>query len=319
MRGTPPLVLLRSLCADTCEPEGLQRASSLEITARVHEAQGPPAAWERENPLPQASARMETLADPDPLRSITHGNPTSRATPLRTSSGPRAVSSTWQTSFAFPSSASSSWRSSRLSPWITGTISRSRESASKSSRSCRTDLRCGSSAAGRVRLLTGSFLAVASPLHRAHLCLPQVLRKHWLCLPRRSRHHLRRPRSPRPRYALGSSRPSSSSFGPLTPLFLEGVHIYCGTHSVDVEERRACYDRAYPVTIGDDVWVGGGAKILGGTVIGDGACPSVWSRLSDNATDAGVATAPSRDRLHRCRRRRRPSALPASLSPSASG
>jgi len=70
------------------------------------------------------------------------------------------------------------------------------------------------------------------------------------------------------------------------------VHIYCGTHSVDVEERRACYDRAYPVTIGDDVWVGGGAKILGGTVIGDGCTVAagavVKGTFPPNSVIAGV-------------------------------
>ncbi|GAA5913293.1 hypothetical protein JCM8208_005199 [Rhodotorula glutinis] len=71
-----------------------------------------------------------------------------------------------------------------------------------------------------------------------------------------------------------------------------GVHIYCGTHSVDVEERRAAYDRAYPVTVGDDVWIGGGAKILGGTVIGDGCTVAagavVKGTFPPNSIIAGV-------------------------------
>ncbi|GAA5877987.1 hypothetical protein JCM8547_000933 [Rhodosporidiobolus lusitaniae] len=49
-----------------------------------------------------------------------------------------------------------------------------------------------------------------------------------------------------------------------------GVQVYTTTHSVDVTERRGWYDRAYPVTFGSDIWVGGGAIILPGSVIGDG-------------------------------------------------
>lgn len=48
------------------------------------------------------------------------------------------------------------------------------------------------------------------------------------------------------------------------------MHIYAATHSVDVAERRAGLERAYPVTIGNDVWVGGGCRIIGPCVIGDG-------------------------------------------------
>ncbi|BGP41090.1 E1 ubiquitin-activating protein [Rhodotorula kratochvilovae] len=71
-----------------------------------------------------------------------------------------------------------------------------------------------------------------------------------------------------------------------------GVHIYTGTHSIDVEERRGWYDRAYPVTVGDDVWIGGGAKILGGTVIGDGCTVAagavVKGTFPPNSVIAGV-------------------------------
>ncbi|GAA5941799.1 hypothetical protein JCM10213_008129 [Rhodosporidiobolus nylandii] len=49
-----------------------------------------------------------------------------------------------------------------------------------------------------------------------------------------------------------------------------GVQIFTTTHSTDVTERRGWYDRAYPVTFGSDIWVGGAAQILPGSVIGDG-------------------------------------------------
>lgn len=35
-------------------------------------------------------------------------------------------------------------------------------------------------------------------------------------------------------------------------LFAPDVHVYAATHSVDVEERKAGLERAYPVTIGND-------------------------------------------------------------------
>ncbi|GAA5821071.1 hypothetical protein JCM11251_001948 [Rhodosporidiobolus azoricus] len=52
--------------------------------------------------------------------------------------------------------------------------------------------------------------------------------------------------------------------------FAPGVHVYTGTHSTSVTERRGWYDRALPVSIGDDCWIGGHATILPGTIIGDG-------------------------------------------------
>ncbi|GAA6006282.1 hypothetical protein JCM10207_000588 [Rhodosporidiobolus poonsookiae] len=48
------------------------------------------------------------------------------------------------------------------------------------------------------------------------------------------------------------------------------VQIYTTTHSVEPAERRAWRDRSYPVVFGSDIWVGGGAVILPGTVIGNG-------------------------------------------------
>lgn len=45
---------------------------------------------------------------------------------------------------------------------------------------------------------------------------------------------------------------------------------YAGTHSTDVTERKQGLERAYPVTVGDDVWIGGGAIIVGPCTIGNG-------------------------------------------------
>ncbi|KAF8526554.1 trimeric LpxA-like protein [Hysterangium stoloniferum] len=53
-------------------------------------------------------------------------------------------------------------------------------------------------------------------------------------------------------------------------MFAPNVNIYAATHSTDVIERRAGLERAYPVTIGDDVWIGGNATLIGPCTIGNG-------------------------------------------------
>ena len=50
-----------------------------------------------------------------------------------------------------------------------------------------------------------------------------------------------------------------------------GVQIYAADHPRDAESRRAMLEFGRPVTIGSDVWIGGGAIIVPGVTIGDGA------------------------------------------------
>ena len=47
------------------------------------------------------------------------------------------------------------------------------------------------------------------------------------------------------------------------------VVIYTAGHPLDAAERREGLEYARPVTIGDDVWIGGGVSILPGVSIGD--------------------------------------------------
>ncbi len=47
-----------------------------------------------------------------------------------------------------------------------------------------------------------------------------------------------------------------------------GVHIYTATHPLDADLRRS-QEFGKPVTIGDDVWIGGKAIICPGVTIGD--------------------------------------------------
>jgi maltose O-acetyltransferase len=49
------------------------------------------------------------------------------------------------------------------------------------------------------------------------------------------------------------------------------VQIYCAEHHKDAARRKAGLEIARPVTIGEDVWIGGAAIILAGVSIGDGA------------------------------------------------
>ncbi len=47
------------------------------------------------------------------------------------------------------------------------------------------------------------------------------------------------------------------------------VQLLTPTHPVDPEPRRAKWEAAEPITIGDNVWLGGGAIVLPGVTIGE--------------------------------------------------
>lgn len=61
-----------------------------------------------------------------------------------------------------------------------------------------------------------------------------------------------------------------------------GVHIYTVTHPLDVEQRRTGVEQAKPVSIGNDVWIGGGSIILPGVEIGNGAVVAAGSIVNQN-------------------------------------
>jgi maltose O-acetyltransferase len=52
-------------------------------------------------------------------------------------------------------------------------------------------------------------------------------------------------------------------------LFGPAVQIYTASHPLDAAERRTGLELAKPISIGSDVWVGGGAIICPGVTIGD--------------------------------------------------
>lgn len=83
------------------------------------------------------------------------------------------------------------------------------------------------------------------------------------------------------------------------------VQIYSADHPRSPEARRANLENGRPVRIGANVWIGGGAIILPGIIVGDDAIIGAGSVVTRNvppgATVVGnPASPPSRTRSH-CR------------------
>ena len=70
-----------------------------------------------------------------------------------------------------------------------------------------------------------------------------------------------------------------------------GVHIYTATHPIDATTRRSGAEYALPVSIGDGVWLGGGAIVCPGVSIAEntivGAGSVVTRDLPANVVAAG--------------------------------
>ena len=74
-----------------------------------------------------------------------------------------------------------------------------------------------------------------------------------------------------------------------------GVHIYCADHHHEVAKRSEGLERALPVSLGRDVWIGGHATILPGVRIGDGAIVAAGAVVRhDVPAGAKVAGVPAR-------------------------
>lgn len=74
------------------------------------------------------------------------------------------------------------------------------------------------------------------------------------------------------------------------------TQIYCADHHRDPVLRGHLIERALPVTIGKDVWIGGAAIILPGVTIGDGAIVGAGSVVTkDLAPGARVVGNPARE------------------------
>ena len=74
-----------------------------------------------------------------------------------------------------------------------------------------------------------------------------------------------------------------------------GVHIYCADHHRGLEERRRGLERALPVTVEAEVWIGGGAILLPGVTVGEGAIVGAGAVVTRNVpSGAHVAGSPAR-------------------------
>jgi maltose O-acetyltransferase len=71
-------------------------------------------------------------------------------------------------------------------------------------------------------------------------------------------------------------------------LFGPAVQIYAATHPMNAELRRKV-ELGKPITIGSDVWVGGGAVICPGVTIGDRAVIGAGSVVTRDVPDGVVA------------------------------
>lgn len=73
------------------------------------------------------------------------------------------------------------------------------------------------------------------------------------------------------------------------------VGIYAAGHPLDVEDRIAGEEYAFPVTIEDNVWIGGGVSIIGGVTIGRNSVVAAGSVvIRDVPPDTLVAGNPAR-------------------------
>ncbi len=64
---------------------------------------------------------------------------------------------------------------------------------------------------------------------------------------------------------------------------------YAAGHPADREQRHEGYEFAYPITVGNDVWFGGGVKVMPGVTIGDNVVIGSGSVVVDDIPDNVVA------------------------------
>src|SRR5687767_13482168 len=65
-------------------------------------------------------------------------------------------------------------------------------------------------------------------------------------------------------------------------LFGPNVQIYTATHPIDYRERATGLEYAKPISIGEDVWVGGSVVVCPGVIIGDRSVIGAGSVVTKN-------------------------------------
>ena len=73
------------------------------------------------------------------------------------------------------------------------------------------------------------------------------------------------------------------------------VQLLTPTHPIDAAQRRAKWEAAEPITVGDNVWLGGGAIVLPGVTIGENTVVGAGSVVTrDLPADVVAAGNPAR-------------------------
>jgi maltose O-acetyltransferase len=72
-------------------------------------------------------------------------------------------------------------------------------------------------------------------------------------------------------------------------LFGPGVHIYTAGHPAHPEPRNAGIEYAMPVTIGNNVWLGGGVIVTPGVTIGENAVIGAGSVVTRDVPPSAIA------------------------------
>ncbi|MDR9381873.1 MAG: sugar O-acetyltransferase [Natronomonas sp.] len=70
--------------------------------------------------------------------------------------------------------------------------------------------------------------------------------------------------------------------------FGPGVHVYTATHPLDADERATGVEYGKPVTIGENVWLGGRAVVNPGVEIGDDAVVASGAVVTEDVPDGVV-------------------------------
>jgi maltose O-acetyltransferase len=73
-----------------------------------------------------------------------------------------------------------------------------------------------------------------------------------------------------------------------------GVHVYTATHPLDAQKRASGLESGIPVTVGDQVWIGGRSVLTPGVTVGDRSVIGAGSVVVDDVpSDVVVAGNPA--------------------------